>query len=671
VKLRIGTKLTLSGAVIIVVPFALMGMIVFSTARGGISELVGEELVSLTKSMSDYVESNLQNYLATCVSLADSPDMRDCIDLAERRAPGAGRAASTLSSRLAELMGSNRLAAKYEAVSVFDSKGRIVASSDPGAIGLDLSERDYFKTAIAGEANISQMFTNKSSGSVDLALAAPVSDAAGKVAGICAITVKTTAITDVMAKYSLGNGGYFAIVDETGLFILHPNKDKVMKANINATPGLEDVARKGLAGETGFGDCTLQGVQKVAGYTTVPSVGWVVYSVMNKADFLATANSVGEIILLAALIASALAIVCFVVIARSITVPLGLAVNQAAIFADGNLVNRNHEVFLGRGDEIGDLARSFKKLFDNLTRVASEIQSATANVASGSEEISSTADIVSQGSTEQASSAEEVSSSIEEMSATIKQNSDNAVATEGIATRAVKDAERGSAAVGQAAVAMKEIADKISIIDEIASQTNLLALNAAIEAARAGESGKGFAVVASEVRKLAERSKKAAGEITELAAGTLSIAQDAGKVIADMVPDIRKTSDLVLEIAAASREQSLGVDQVVKAMIQLDTVVQQNASASEEMAGMAEEFTGQARHLAEAVSFFKLPDAADAEADAADAAPAKHGSGGGRSRPARPGIRRGDGAAPVVAAAPGASRRIKPVEASGDAFEDF
>jgi len=639
----------------------MMGVIVHARAKAGISELVGEELVSLTKSMSDYAEGSLQSYLGTSITLAASPDLRDCIELADRKGPGADREASALSSRLAVMLKSKQLAAQYEAISVFDGKGKIIASSDPGAIGLNLSEREYFKEAMSGKAYISQMFTNKSSGSVTLALAAPVTDQAGRVSGICAITIKTSVITDVMAKYSLGKGGYFAIVDETGLFVLHPNKDKVMKADINTTPGLEDVARKGLAGETGFGDCSLQGVQKVAGYTTVPSVGWVVYSVMNKSDFLATANSVGAIILLVASVASVLAILCFILLSRSITVPLGLAVKQAAIFADGDLTNKDHEKFLDRGDEIGDLAFSFKKLFDNLTRIAGEIQSAAANVASGSEEISSTTESISQGATEQAASAEEVSSSIEEMSATIKQNSDNAVTTEGISTKAVKDAERGSAAVGQAVTAMKEIADKISIIDEIASQTNLLALNAAIEAARAGETGKGFAVVASEVRKLAERSQKAAGEITELASSTVSIAQDAGKVIADMVPDIRRTSDLVREIAAASREQSIGVDQVGKAMTQLDTVIQTNASASEEMAGMAEEFSGQAQQLASTVSFFRL---------AADDAPRGAGptASGGRAQQKLP------PALPAITArstAQKASRSIKSVDASEGAFEEF
>ena len=220
--------------------------------------------------------------------------------------------------------------------------------------------------------------------------------------------------------------------------------------------------------------------------------------------------------------------------------------------------------------------------------------------------MSSTAQQMSQGATEQAASAEEVSSSIEEMTSTIKQNADNAQATESLARQAANDAELGALAVNKALAAMNQIADKIIIIEEIARQTNLLALNAAIEAARAGEAGKGFAVVASEVRKLAERSQGAAGEIMSLSKSTVSVAKEAGARIGAMVPDIRQTANLVAEISAASREQSVGTDQIAKAVTQLDTVIQQNASASEEMASMAEELSGQSEQLAEAIAYFKL-----------------------------------------------------------------
>jgi methyl-accepting chemotaxis protein len=203
---------------------------------------------------------------------------------------------------------------------------------------------------------------------------------------------------------------------------------------------------------------------------------------------------------------------------------------------------------------------------------------------------------------------EETSASIEQMTASINQNTENAKVTDSMAGKAAKEATEGGAAVGNTVEAMKKIAGKIGIVDDIAYQTNLLALNAAIEAARAGEHGKGFAVVAAEVRKLAERSQVAAQEIGELASSSVSMAEKAGKLLDEIVPSINKTSDLVQEIASASAEQSSGVGQINGAMGQLNQTTQQNASASEELAATSEEMSSQTEHLQNVMSFFKLED---------------------------------------------------------------
>ena len=243
-----------------------------------------------------------------------------------------------------------------------------------------------------------------------------------------------------------------------------------------------------------------------------------------------------------------------------------------------------------------------------LREIVGEVKSAAANVASGSQELSSSAEEMSQGASEQAAAAEEASSSMEQMTSNIRQNADNALQTDKIAVKSASAALEGGKSVVATVVAMKDIAGKISIIEEIARQTNLLALNAAIEAARAGEHGKGFAVVASEVRKLAERSQKAAAEISSLSASSVDVAEKAGHLLGLMVPDIQKTAELVQEINAASREQDLGAEQINKAIQQLDQVIQQNASASEEMASTAEELSSQAEQLQNAVAFFRLDD---------------------------------------------------------------
>lgn len=273
---------------------------------------------------------------------------------------------------------------------------------------------------------------------------------------------------------------------------------------------------------------------------------------------------------------------------------------------------------IGSGKKTGIL-KALIEMTERIGEIVGAVQEAARQVAAGSEQISSSAQGMSQGATEQAASGEEVSASVEEMSSIIKQNADNAQSTEATATKSAHDAQEGAASVMTAVAAMKEISAKIGIIDEIARQTNLLALNAAIEAARAGDVGKGFAVVASEVRKLAERSQSSAAEILELSGRSLSVAEGAGAKIGETVPGIRHTAELIQEISSSCREQSAGVDQIAKALTQLDTVIQQNAASSEELASTAEELASQAEQLSGTISYFKTKKASTQATIAAQA----------------------------------------------------
>jgi len=296
--------------------------------------------------------------------------------------------------------------------------------------------------------------------------------------------------------------------------------------------------------------------------------------------------------------------------------------------AQGNLM-----VELKKRSEQDDLLESLANMVAKLKEIVQEVQAAADGVASGGQQMSATAQQMSQGATEQAASAEEVSSSMEEMSSSIKQNADNASQTEKIANKSANDAREGGKAVNETVAAMKEIATKISIIEEIARQTNLLALNAAIEAARAGEHGKGFAVVASEVRKLAERSQTAAGEISELSGRSVQVAEAAGQMLSAILPDIQRTAELVQEISASSKEQDSGAEQINKAIQQLDKVIQQNASAAEEMASTTEELSGQAEQLKATISFFSLDTHGAQRALPHRACPGPQAGDGGPCRP--------------------------------------
>ncbi len=292
-----------------------------------------------------------------------------------------------------------------------------------------------------------------------------------------------------------------------------------------------------------------------------------------------------------------------VFISRSVTRPIGKAVSVANALSEGDL-SMSIEV-RGR-DETAQLLLAMQRMVEKLQQVVGEVNASAQSLAGASEEVSATAQSLSQASTEQAAGVEETSASLEQMTASIAQNTDNARITDGMAAQAARETLEGGEAVVATVAAMKQIAQKIGIIDDIAYQTNLLALNAAIEAARAGEHGKGFAVVAAEVRKLAERSQVAAQEIGEVAGSSVELAEKAGQLLETIVPSITKTSDLVQEIAAASQEQSSGVTQINAAVVQLSQITQQNATASEELAATAESMSTQAVQLQDSMAFFQL-----------------------------------------------------------------
>ncbi len=285
-----------------------------------------------------------------------------------------------------------------------------------------------------------------------------------------------------------------------------------------------------------------------------------------------------------------------------ITTPIKKGVIFAEELAEGDLTA---QLDVDQADEIGQLAKALINMRNKVGSVVSDVRTNADSLAGASQQISATAQTLSQSAIEQASGVETTSSSVEQLNASVQQNTENAQVTEQMATKSADEAEKGGKAVTETVAAMKNIAKKISLIEDIAYKTNLLSLNAAIEAASAGEHGKGFAVVAAEVRKLAESSRITAEEINILATESVDVAEKAGGLISNVVPEISRTSDLVQEISAASAEQSSGIAQINEAMTQLDTATQQNASASEELAATSEEMSGQAAQLQQAVAFFK------------------------------------------------------------------
>jgi len=298
-----------------------------------------------------------------------------------------------------------------------------------------------------------------------------------------------------------------------------------------------------------------------------------------------------------------LATLASVTVTRGITIPIQQAVEQAQHIAAGDLTR---EIQVTNRSETGKLQQAMREMSAKLAGIIREVREGSSAVASAASQVSSSSQNLSQGTSEQAASVEEMSASLEQMNASITQNADNSRQVEHVAAKGAAAAEESGDAVRQTVEAMKQIAAKTSVIEDIAYQTNLLALNAAIEAARAGDQGRGFAVVAVEVRKLAERSQVAAQEIGGLAGKSVSVAERSGQLLGDLVPAIKKTAELVQDVAAASTEQSSGVTQINKAMSQVDTVTQRNASSAEELSSTAEELAAQSEQLQQLMTFFRL-----------------------------------------------------------------
>src|SRR5574344_1130469 len=494
---------------------------------------------------------------------------------------------------------------------VSDTKG--IAFSSEGK-PCKIADREYFKTAMTGKACISEPIVNKILNQKALLYAVP-----------CYNSKRTT----------IGKSGRpFIIARSTGNVIGAADSSMVdnetnFESLAKTDKSYEQIGKYSeemRAGKRGSGLYTLHGVKKFIAFAPVSNSNFSIAVQAPVKDFEEDIYLMVRIIILCTLFLILLVLVVGVFFANRLSGFINTARAEFQCIANGDLQlstvkKSSREKLAKQKDEFGLMSRSLNDMVVSVSHTVSSVRESAMQVRAGGEQLSSSSQAVSSGASEQAASTEQMSATMEQMTSNIRQTADNASKTSAIASQTSADSEAGGCAVSEAVEAVKSIAEKIGIIEDIASQTNLLALNAAIEAARAGDAGKGFAVVASEVRKLAERSQTAAAEISDLSKKTLETAENAGKMINSVMPNIEQTSQLIQEIATASREQDNGAQQVSTAIIQMDSVVQQNASAAEQMAAMAEELSAEAEKLVQSISFFKV--AGNSSAPEASAAPEK------------------------------------------------
>jgi methyl-accepting chemotaxis protein len=646
-KLNLRAKLLVPTFAVIILCLTVTGLFSYRTARKAVEDALKGQMLSTAQGVSRQIDANVEDIIRTFKTLAGRSVVLALYDREEKPS-----AEQTDNARQALLQMLRDYPGEFEFLALAGSDGAVLAASQQDLVGaLNLRDRQYFRDSLAGKTGM-EVVQSRVSGEPVMVLSVPVQQD-GQAAGVCVGAVRVAFFAEkFVTPVRVAERGYAYMVDGAGLFLAHPDKERIFKAGIADY----DWGRKMLAEKSGFQVYDWQGARKVVSYQGIGQTGWVVAAGAEFDDMFSSLAGIGRASVLAALLTLFGVGGVLFWIATSVV----KAVRQGVAFAEevkaGDVSRRLN---LSRSDEIGTLTgaldrmadgleekarlaeqiaegdltvevslasdrdrlgRAFSQMVARLNDLMAQMQLAAEQIASASTQVADGSQTLSQGATESAASVEQISASLTEMASQTKTSADNADQANSLSLGAKNAAGRGSklmeemvAAMGEINRSGEDIAKIIKVIDDIAFQTNLLALNAAVEAARAGQHGKGFAVVAEEVRNLAARSAKAAKETAELiensaakTRGGNEIAEKTEAALRGIVAGTTKVSDLVGEIAAASKEQAEGISQVNMGLGQIDQVTQQTTANAEESAAAAEELSSQAVQLRQMLALFKV-----------------------------------------------------------------
>lgn len=566
-KMSLGSRLTLGGVIMVAVPLAIVGCFAVIKASDALTELSREQATTVAVKLADMTEVALSGELNLIKELsleetvveAAAKSVKDKTEAGAADIDGLGR---HLSNAMKEI------GSRYEAIIVANPDGMVFADGSNGEYkGISIADRDYFKSAKGGKANFGAVIKSKKTGKPIVPISAPLFGEKKEFVGSISLLLKIDFLVEKVAGTKVGKTGYAFMTDANGLFIAHPRKELILEADLKKLQGMEAITSSMLAHKTGVESYVFEGIEKIAGFAPVGLTGWSVALTQPSEEFLASAHAIRNGVILVAAVFLGLTLIGVFFFARSISKPI--------------------------------------------SRVAEGLNEGAEQVAAASGEVSSSSQSLAEGASEQAAALEETSSSLEEMASMTRQNADNANQANTLMAEMSRIVKESNVAMEQLDSSMKDISSAseetskiIKTIDEIAFQTNLLALNAAVEAARAGEAGAGFAVVADEVRNLAIRAADAAKNTTNLIEGTIKKIKEgteqvtkAGEAFHLVAASTGKMGELVEEVAAASNEQAQGIDQISKAVAEMDKVVQQNAANAEESAAASEQLNAQAEQM--------------------------------------------------------------------------